>query len=103
MCKGNGSTRSSWLPTAVLAAVAVDAAAAVIADVVTVALVSAGLLAAAGVAFVVHVLRRDGLRLYIPADVEPVPLTLAAARARAIEAPRTAIPGVVLDGQEAAR
>lgn len=101
---GCGGTRSSWLPAAVLLAVAVDAAAAVIADVVVVALVTVAILAVAGIAFVAHVLRRDGLRLYAPADLEVVPLELAAARARALEQARPVIiPGVVLDGQEAAR
>ena len=88
---------------AALGAVAVSAAAAVIGDLVLAAGVAVSLAIAAGLGFLVHVLRRDGWHLSVPADTEPAPLALAAARARAIAPPRTVIPGVVLDGQEAAR
>lgn len=97
------------LAAAVAAAAAVTAAvASVIGDIVLAAGVAVGVAVAVALGVLVHVLRRDGVRLYAP--VRPAsppalaPLHLGAAVPAAIAPARPAvIPGFVLDEQEAAR
>jgi hypothetical protein len=82
----------SDLAAALVAIAAVAVVASVVAVIVhTLALILAGLavLAVAGTAWLVHVLRRDGLRMWRPPAPAPAPVRLVDSRpAQAISAPR---------------
>jgi hypothetical protein len=86
----------------VFAVAAISSVAAILIHAMVLILIGLGVLAAAGTAWLVHVLRRDGLRMWhppvpaaglVPADVAGAAQALSAPRPLAIEAPHQQLHG----------